>query len=174
LNGYGAQVDVTYTPSSAWANNRMPSVEQTVSTVTVRDGRGGIATTTYSYALGAYNFPERRFLGFEQETEFLPCITGETAPACPKIARRYSQDLAAIGELEAETAYNGAGAIIRQQAWVYTVNNGPALPSPRFQTTSSPTAIARRAAARRLPAEPCYNATFMGTSLPSSSAAVRT
>jgi Insecticide toxin TcdB middle/N-terminal region/FG-GAP-like repeat/Salmonella virulence plasmid 65kDa B protein len=123
FNGYGAEIDVAYQPSSKWVNDLLPSIEQTVTSIAVKDGRGTTATTTYSYAGGKYNYPERRFLGFGTETEFQPCITGETPPACPTVARTVSQDFASIGSVKDETFRNGGGTIVGQTSRTFTANN---------------------------------------------------
>jgi YD repeat-containing protein len=87
----------------------------------VKDGRGGEPATTYSYAGGKYNFVERRFLGMGQETEFLPCIAGEST--CPTVARTFSQDFASVGAVKDETYRNGAALIVGQTSRIFTANN---------------------------------------------------
>ena len=64
----------------------MPSVEQTVSSITVEDGRGGSWKNTYAYSGGKYSFAERRFLGFATETETL-----RWHPACSPTASSAQQ-----------------------------------------------------------------------------------
>lgn len=64
-NGIGSTSTIAYTPSSSYTNTLLPFILQTVSSITVNDGNGVYATTTYDYAGGLYNFIEREFRGFE-------------------------------------------------------------------------------------------------------------
>ncbi|MEW5745818.1 MAG: FG-GAP-like repeat-containing protein [Nitrospirota bacterium] len=64
-NGMGGTTTISYAPSSAYANELLPFIVQTVSSVSVNDGRGNISTTNYSYAYGFYHQGEREFRGFE-------------------------------------------------------------------------------------------------------------
>lgn len=132
FNGYGEEVDVTYTPSSTFVNDRMPSVLQTVSYITVKDGRGGSATTGYAYAGGKYDYRERRFLGFATETITLPCIVGESA--CPTVARDLSQDFGAIGAVTIEKIRDGAGAVQQQTVNTYYDNTQVPYKAPLITT----------------------------------------
>lgn len=114
-NSYGAEIKVEYKPSTAWKNERMGSIEQTVSAITVKDGRtaGDGARSEFNYADGRYDFEARRFLGFATETETRPCIGGEREGNCPTISRARSQRLGAIGTVTAETFRDGTGKILK-------------------------------------------------------------
>jgi hypothetical protein len=67
-NGYGATTTVTYLPSTTWVNSNNPPRMQTVTSVTVTDGRisdpSQAQVTNYSYSGAAWDPVERRALGF--------------------------------------------------------------------------------------------------------------
>lgn len=132
FNGYGGVISIEYLPSSKWTNERMPSVQQTVSRITVEDGRGPAVTRQYTYRGGKYDFRERRFLGFARETETLPCIIGEAQ--CPKISRDLVQELGAIGAVKNETTYNGADQVLRAVDRIYTTNTSDGVPLLPYTT----------------------------------------
>ena len=84
-NGLGASISVEYAPSTSWVNrdidiaagqtpwqagaeSLLSSVIQTVSSVTVDDGIGPAATTTYAYFGGMYDYVDREFRGFHRTT----------------------------------------------------------------------------------------------------------
>lgn len=69
----GGVTRVEYAPSSHWPDGKLPFVLQTVKSVTLDDGRGQDATTTYRYTGGRWHWGERRFLGFATATATLPC-----------------------------------------------------------------------------------------------------
>lgn len=91
----GAQLDVSYEPSARWANTFMPFSLPTVTAIKISDGRGGSATTGYSYSKGYYYAPKRKFLGFGVVVKTLPRIPGEDTS--PTVTTTYRQDLASIG-----------------------------------------------------------------------------
>ncbi len=72
----GGTATIGYTPSSTWTNTYLPTgtIFQTVSSITLTDGRPSTApacgtqpvTTQLQYYGGAYDRPNRRFLGFRQ------------------------------------------------------------------------------------------------------------
>ncbi len=119
----GATSTITYTPSTTWGSTpgtKLPFVMQTVSSITVNDGRGGVATTNYTYAGGVYHHAERQFLGFRTVTETQPCNAGETV--CPVKEYTFRQDLASYGQLERLVEKTTAGTVHREQVETYAVN----------------------------------------------------
>jgi RHS repeat-associated protein len=84
-NGIGGNLAVSYKPSTAYDNSRVPGspllgselpfIYQTVSTVTENDGINPARTTSYGYAGGYYNGPRREFHGF--------AVVGVTNPPSP-------------------------------------------------------------------------------------------
>ncbi len=120
----GAVTQVEYTPSSAWGatpGTRMPFVTQTVSALTVHDGRHPPARTTFAYRGGRYDFPNRRFLGFAGLTATLPCSVGETA--CPSLDIAFSQDFAAAGSPIQVERRDGTGTPLRRDSTAFQANN---------------------------------------------------
>ncbi|MGN7127662.1 toxin TcdB middle/N-terminal domain-containing protein, partial [Methylorubrum thiocyanatum] len=120
----GGVTRVEYTPSSAWGTTpgtRMPFVTQTVSKITVEDGRGQAAVTTLAYRGGRYDFPNRRFLGFAGLTATLPCSEGETA--CPGLDIAFSQDFASAGTPIQVERRDGAGTPLRRTTTTLQANN---------------------------------------------------
>ncbi|OGW26080.1 MAG: hypothetical protein A2X59_10855 [Nitrospirae bacterium GWC2_42_7] len=63
-NEIGSSYEITYMPSSAYPNNQIPFVLQTVSSITKNDGLGNSSTTNYYYQNGYYDYKEREFRGF--------------------------------------------------------------------------------------------------------------
>ncbi|WP_198032228.1 RHS repeat-associated core domain-containing protein [Mesorhizobium sp. LNHC252B00] len=116
----GGTVAVEYTPSSTWTNNYLPQLVHAVSKLSVGDGRGQTAVTTYTYAGGKYDPAARKFLGFASIVETKPLANGETAAS--KIETTYRQDLASYG-LPALTVWkDGTGTVHKQVAETYAVN----------------------------------------------------
>jgi len=74
-NGIGGTLEVVYLPSSRYQNSQLPSPVQTVSAVTVRDGNGVVAVTTYAFGGGYYHFGDREFRGFNRAE-----VTGPAGP----------------------------------------------------------------------------------------------
>ena len=64
-NGLGGTTEIQYTPSTQYDNTYLPFVQQTVSSVTVKDGKGSSSTTTFEYSGGYYSIDEKEFRGFE-------------------------------------------------------------------------------------------------------------
>ncbi len=60
----GGSVGFGYTLSSAFANGYLPFAFPVLASTQLIDGRGQVATTTYSYTGGLYVPAERRFFGF--------------------------------------------------------------------------------------------------------------
>ncbi|PWW67108.1 RHS repeat-associated core domain-containing protein [Actinokineospora spheciospongiae] len=138
-NGWGGTTKVAYTPSSAWPNTNNPTLVQTASAVTVDDGRGGVATTGYTHAGGAYDRAERQFLGFRQQRETQPCIAGETT--CPSTETTFRQDLGAAGAVERVDRRAGDGALLASTVHEYTTN-GTTVPRTSLPTGTWQTAHA--------------------------------
>ncbi|WP_179298158.1 RHS repeat domain-containing protein [Mesorhizobium carmichaelinearum] len=116
----GGTVAAEYTPSSTWANNYLPQVVHAVTKLSVGDGRGQTAVSTYSYAGGKYDPAARKFLGFASIVETKPLANGETAPS--KIETTYRQDLASYGLPSLTVWKDGAGTVHKQVAETYVVN----------------------------------------------------
>ncbi|MGO4339990.1 toxin TcdB middle/N-terminal domain-containing protein, partial [Labrys sp. KB_33_2] len=100
----GASASISYKPSSSYpwpevrpAGSALPSIMQTVSTVTRDDGRGTVSATDYSYSGALYNAAERRFLGFGMGVALLPANVGETVR--PRIDYTFDQSLATAGRV---------------------------------------------------------------------------
>ncbi|TDC32704.1 RHS repeat-associated core domain-containing protein [Kribbella albertanoniae] len=143
---YGAKTSVAYTPSSEWTNTNNPPLVQTASAVTVADGRGGSATTKYSFAGGAINRPERTPLGFRTQRETAPCIAGEAA--CPTTDSTFRQDLAAVGESEQAERRSGDGTLLGATIQEFTVDNDTtprtALPTGTWENIYAPDGAVKR------------------------------
>ncbi len=120
-NPLGGTTTVDYTPSSAWTNQNLPMVLQTVSAITTDDGRGNAVTTSYAYEGGLWDAEERRFLGFRKATTTLPCIAGEAQ--CPYSETTFRQDRASAGRVEQVDRFDGAGTLLTRSVEEYVVND---------------------------------------------------
>ncbi len=120
-NPLGGSTTIAYTPSSAWTNQTLPMVLQTVSAITTDDGRGNTATTSYAYEGGLWDAEERRFLGFRKATTTLPCIAGEAQ--CPYTETTFRQDRASAGRVEQADRFDGAGTLLTRAVEEYDVND---------------------------------------------------
>ncbi|WJI53525.1 FG-GAP-like repeat-containing protein [Mesorhizobium sp. C089B] len=116
----GGTVAVEYTPSSTWVNDYLPQVVHAVTKLSVSDGRGQTAVSSYTYAGGKYDPAARKFLGFASIVETKPLANGETAPT--KIETTYRQDLASYGLPSLTLWKDGAGVVHKQVAETYVVN----------------------------------------------------
>jgi len=76
-NGLGGSVQVSYAPATSFPSNSVP--KQVVTSAISNDGRSGVSATTYSYSGGVYSRRERRFLGFRQVRQTLPCGAGRAS-----------------------------------------------------------------------------------------------
>jgi RHS repeat-associated protein len=103
----GGKTSVTYKTSVATPSTIIPFTSQLVSSITVDDGRGTAATSDYSYAGGAWNAFERRFLGFRTISATLPANVGEATR--PQRVSTFEQSaLACVGKtLQAESKDSG-------------------------------------------------------------------
>jgi RHS repeat-associated protein len=122
LNELGATISVDYGPSSQWANGYMPQVMHAVTRLSVNDGRGQVAATSYSYAGGKYDPVARKFLGYRKIVETKPLANGEAA--APSVETTYRQDLASYGLPELTVYKNGAGAVRKQVDETWWVHLG--------------------------------------------------
>ncbi|MGX5830928.1 RHS repeat-associated core domain-containing protein [Mesorhizobium sp. 43Arga] len=116
----GGTVAVEYTPSSTWTNNYLPQVVHAMTNLSVSDGRGQTAVSTYQYAGGTYDPAARKFLGFASIVETKPLANGETAPST--VTTTYRQDLASYGLPSLTVWKDGAGTVHKQVAETYAVN----------------------------------------------------
>ncbi|GLQ76620.1 hypothetical protein GCM10007881_01350 [Mesorhizobium huakuii] len=116
----GGTVAAEYTPSSTWQNNYLPQVVHAVTRLSVSDGRGQTAVSTYTYAGGKYDPAARKFLGFASIVETKPLANGETAPST--VTTTYRQDLASYGLPSLTVWKDGAGTVHKQVAETYAVN----------------------------------------------------
>ncbi len=133
ISDTGGTTTVGYTPSSAWANTNNPPIMQTVSAVTVADGRGNSGTTSYTYSGGLYDFLERRFMGFRYEKETRPCIAGESQ--CPYTESWLKQDYGSASKPERIDRRTGSGQLLSSSLYDYTTN-GSTVPWTSLQTGS--------------------------------------
>ena len=131
-NGLGGTVQVSYSSSVAFANTNNPPPKQVVTAVTRNNGLGGSATTGYSYAGGLMDRQERRFLGFHEVIQTLPCITGEES--CPSVRTVLKQDLPSAGKPERVERRDGTGRILNVEEYEYTTN-APQIPRTSLLTS---------------------------------------
>ncbi|WP_189521383.1 RHS repeat-associated core domain-containing protein [Mesorhizobium sp. M1B.F.Ca.ET.045.04.1.1] len=116
----GGTVAIEYTPSSRWTNNYLPQLVHAVTKLSVGDGRGQTAVSTYQYSGGTYDPAARKFLGFASIMETKPLANGETA--APTVTTTYRQDLASYGLPSLTVWKDGAGVVRKQVADTYAVN----------------------------------------------------
>ncbi len=119
-NELGGTASFEYTPSTHWTNEYLPFVVQAVTKVTVDDGRGQQAVTSYAYEGGKYDPASRKFLGFRKTIETKPLANGETA--APVVETLWRQDVASFGLKEQVIHKDGAGFVRRKVDEEYTVN----------------------------------------------------
>ncbi|MCL4817932.1 MAG: VCBS repeat-containing protein, partial [Vicinamibacteria bacterium] len=114
----GGVVSLEYGFSTDFANEPGVGTQVLLTSLTTDDGRGGIATTSYTYSGGAMNREARRFLGYETIRQDLPCIAGETQ--CPWIETQFRQDLPAVGRPSRVERRAGNAALLAATDYVYT------------------------------------------------------
>lgn len=136
MNSLGGTKDITYAASATFANNNLPFVVQTVSSVMADDGRGTVSTTSYTYSGGSWNPTERRFLGFQKVTATLPANAGETQR--PKVETTYLQTVACAGAVQTVKQMDSAGTVLRQTDEVYA-DNSTTLPYTCLNTETTST-----------------------------------
>jgi RHS repeat-associated protein len=150
----GGQVKPAYTPSTAYDHTYLPYSMPTVSSLSVLDGRGQTATTSYAYAGGLYDIDKRRFLGFGTVTKTLPKIAGDAN--APIVRTAYKQTIATIG-LPSKTEYlDDAGAVRRAVTETYAINTAtvPYL----AQNTETATAVTTGGVTRTLKTTRAFDA----------------
>lgn len=133
----GGTVAVEYAPSSTWANTYLPQVTHAVTKLSVGDGRGQTAVSTYSYAGGKYDPAARKFLGFASIVETRPLANGETAAS--RVETTYRQDLASYGLPSLTVWKDSAGTVHKQVAETYAVNT--AIKPYTVQNTATDTTL---------------------------------
>ncbi|MER9614280.1 FG-GAP-like repeat-containing protein [Mesorhizobium sp. M0207] len=133
----GGTVAVEYAPSSTWVNTYLPQVVHAVTKLSVGDGRGQTAVSTYAYAGGKYDPAARKFLGFASIVETKPLANGETAAS--KIETIYRQDLASYGLPSLTVWKDGAGTVHKQVTETYAVNT--AIKPYTVQNTATDTTL---------------------------------
>jgi YD repeat-containing protein len=118
----GGSVGFTYTPSSSFINGYLPFAFPVLASSRLLDGRGQVATTSYSYTGGLYVPSERRFFGF--------ATARVTDPAGAYRDLAYTQHVAdADGALASTHERTSAGALVRYQATSYARSgNGTTTP----------------------------------------------
>jgi RHS repeat-associated protein len=122
-NGLGGTIQATYTSSVNFTSLNSPPPKWAISTVSRNDGRGGVATTQYSYWDAFMNRQERRFLGFGHVRETKPCITGESA--CRYVDTWLTQTIASAGKPYKIETRDGAGKILQTALFNYTETTSP-------------------------------------------------
>lgn len=86
----GGTTEVQYSPSTKFADNNIPGVQQLVTRITRKSGFSGQdKVTTYAYVGSKYDYRHRRSLGFRTITAYLPKATGETEN--PTLVTTYEQ-----------------------------------------------------------------------------------
>jgi RHS repeat-associated protein len=120
-NSLGGTSQTTYTSSVNFPNTNNPGPKWVVSARSINDGRGGISSTSYTYAGGYMDRAERRFLGFRTVTETLPCIDGD----CPSVVTTLKQDLPSAGKPEKIERRDGTGYVLRTNEYDYTTTASP-------------------------------------------------
>lgn len=121
-NGSGGTTSVEYLPSSAWSNTNNPPVVQTVSAITVDDGRYTSSRTTFSYSGGLYDAQGRRFLGFRYARRDLPNAPGSDGN--PYEETWFRQDYGSVSKAERTDVRDGWGRLLATSEHVYRTNAG--------------------------------------------------
>ncbi len=70
--GIGGTYNITYQPSMVTPSKYLPYPVQTPSSVTSNDGNGNVASASWSYSSGYYDFSSREFRGFGSSVQQLP------------------------------------------------------------------------------------------------------
>lgn len=129
-NGLGGATIVEYKPSSAWSNAYFPVLFQTASAVTMDNGRGDLARTSYTYSGGRWDPVNRRSLGFQVVTETLPCATALASDGtCPKplaVTTTYRQRPGLVSV--AETIEKKSGGVLLESTTNEYSDNTAVLP----------------------------------------------
>ncbi len=113
----GGTVSVAYTTTSAFPSTNNPPPRYAVTGITTNDGRGGVATTSYTYSGGFMDRIERRYLGFRYARVSRSCLPGESA--CPYGESWFIQDPKVGPLLERTEAHAGGGALLAKSEQLY-------------------------------------------------------
>ena len=118
----GGSVQLDYATSSSFTNGYLPFAFPVVSASRLLDGRGQVASTTYSYTGGLYVPAERQFLGF--------ATTRITDPAGEIRDVAYTQHVAdPPGTIASVHERTKAGALVRYEATTFArAGNGTTAP----------------------------------------------
>lgn len=113
-NGAGGHTIVQFSRLSGAERGVMPIgvVFPLVDTVTTDDGRGNVASTSYSYSAGLWNFELQRFLGFRTVTSVLD--TDGTESVTEYIQNPYTPNLA-----QSEAIRDEYGFVFKKTVWNY-------------------------------------------------------
>jgi hypothetical protein len=80
-------------PSTVWVNDYLPYPVQTVTRLTLADGRGQIAVTDLTYSGALFDHSANKFLGFRKVIESRPLANGETARPTVETTYRQRNDI---------------------------------------------------------------------------------
>jgi RHS repeat-associated protein len=142
----GGSYAIEYLPSTTWPSTNNPPPAQTISAITVNDGRGGSARTTYSYSGGAMDRKERRFYGFGYVMATLPCNEGETV--CPYVATHFKHDTGLPARPWRVNRRDGNHALLAREEIEYEIQNTTppfvSQPSGRWSYSYGPGGYKRR------------------------------
>ena len=120
-NGLGGFAELDFATTHRWSRQNRTPLLQTVAGITVHDGRGQAATTTFRYDGAAYDWSERRFLGFRRSIRTSPCLAGEVI--CPYEELLFHQELPALGKPERVDSYAG-GELATRTEYEYELRAG--------------------------------------------------
>ncbi len=119
-NDRGGTTTIEYTPSSAWENTYLPMgmILQTVSSVTVQDGRSVSGETTYRYSGALWSASEREFLGFRYSKAVI-----DTQGTYVETYNR--QTVNSAGHPDTVYIRNSAGQVYNRMQYTYDENDSP-------------------------------------------------
>lgn len=119
-NGIGGTTQISYTPSTAWANTYMARglVLPTVTSLTTDDGRGNSGTVNYSYEGGLWSPEDKRFLGFRKVTSVLDAQGNYSETF-------YYQQVGSVSKPEFTYYYDNQGDIFSYSTYQYDYNYSP-------------------------------------------------
>ena len=115
-NGIGGITTISYAPSTVYSNSYMPFMVQTVSSISVDDGKGHVSTSTFTYSGGLYDRENKEFKGFQYEKT--------TAPTGAYTETRYHQD-AIYGGLPYEQVVWGSDGYVYSKTNNYYTHATP-------------------------------------------------
>lgn len=127
VNASGGVTDIEYTSSADFGVNQAPGVQLVVKSLTRHDGLGNSSKTSYSYVGGAYDFVNRRTLGYRTVTAHLPAIAGEASG--PQVVTTYMNDhLAEYGKVKSRLVIEGSTITHQRDIYDYRYNFDQANP----------------------------------------------